>query len=132
MFSGKSIVGLDVGSSAIKAVELTRVGKEVQVTGFGQIELASEEPEDRIQAINELMREGGFKTKRVVTSVSGKMVIIRYLSMVPMSDEELRNAILFEAEKYIPFTLEECVLDCQRLEGAGEVLGAVLEALSGL
>ena len=112
----KSIVGLDIGSSAIKAVELSRVGKEVQVTGFGQIELASEDPKDVVAAITELMREGGFRTKNVVTSVSGKMVIIRYLSMVPMSDEELRNAILFEAEKYIPFTLDECVLDCQRFD----------------
>lgn len=129
MFTGKSIVGLDVGAKAIKAVELSRVGKEVQVTGFGQVELVSEEPEDRIQAINELMREGGFRTKRVVTSVSGKMVIIRYLSMVPMSDEELRNAILFEAEKYIPFTLEECVLDCQRLDDSDGTAGTSANVL---
>ena len=114
--SGKSIVGLDIGSSAVKAVELTRVGKDIQVTGFGQVELASEDPQDCVQAISDLMREGGFRTKRVVTSVSGKMVIIRYLSMVPMGDDELRNAILFEAEKYIPFTLDECALDCQRLD----------------
>lgn len=132
MFSGKSIVGLDVGSKAVKAVELSRVGKDVEVTGFGQIELMSEEPEDLIQAIGELMREGGFKTKRVITSVSGKLVIVRYLSMVPMSEEELRNAILFEAEKYIPFTLEECVLDCQRLDegdGTGSSANVLLVAV---
>ena len=114
--ANKSIVGLDIGSTAVKAVELSQNGKDIEVTGFGQIELQSEDPQDCVEAISTLLKEGGFRTKRVVTSVSGKMVIIRYLSMVPMSDEELRNAILFEAEKYIPFTLDECVMDCQRLE----------------
>ncbi len=117
MFSPKkSIVGLDIGSSSVKAVELSRVGKGIEVTGFGQIDLPSDDRDGQINAINTLIKEGGFNPKRVVSSVSGKMVIIRYLSMVPMSEEELRNAIIFEAEKYIPFGLDEGTLDCQKLE----------------
>ncbi len=116
--ASKSVVGLDIGSSAVKAVELTRAGKELQVTGFGQIELSSEDPADCVEAVTNLLKEGGFRTKSVVTSVSGKMVIVRHLNMVAMNDDELRNAIIFEAEKYIPFTLDECVLDCQRLGDA--------------
>lgn len=111
------MVGLDVGTSAVKAVELTQRGKDVEVTGFGQIELTADSPEERANAVRELLEEGAFKTRRVVTSISGKMVIIRYLNMVKMSDEELKNAITFEAEKYVPFPLDECVLDCQRLDG---------------
>lgn len=121
MFSqGKSIVGLDVGSSSVKAVELSRSGKGVEVTGFGQVDLASDDREEQIRAVSTLIKEGGFNPKRIVSSVSGKMVIIRYLSMVPMSEEELRNAIIFEAEKYIPFGLDESALDCQKLEGAND------------
>lgn len=113
--TGKSVVGLDVGTTAIKAVELTEHGKDLSITGFGQIELAGDRPEDAGQAIADLMKEAGFSNKHIVTAVSGKQVVIRYLTMAAMTDDELRNAILFEAEKYIPFTLDECVLDCQRL-----------------
>ncbi|MCB9833251.1 MAG: type IV pilus assembly protein PilM [Planctomycetes bacterium] len=130
MFSaGKSFVGLDIGSSTIKAVELSRVGKGVQVTGIGQVEARGQTPEDQIRAVADLLKQGGFKTKRVVTAVSGKMVIIRYLSMVPMSDEELRNAILFEAEKYIPFGLDESTIDCQRIGKSGGNDNVILVAV---
>jgi type IV pilus assembly protein PilM len=113
----RSIVGLDIGSSAVKAVELTDNGEKLEVTGFGQIEVPTDDVNAKANAVAELMREGGFRTRRVVTSVSGKMVIVRYLTMVRMTDDELKNAIAFEAGKYVPFALEECVMDCQRIEG---------------
>jgi type IV pilus assembly protein PilM len=116
----RSIVGLDIGTSSVKAVELTDTGDKLEVTGFGQVEVAADDATAKAKAVAELMREGGFRTRRVVTSVSGKMVIVRYLTMVRMSDEELRNAIAFEAGKYVPFPLEECVMDCQPIEGAGD------------
>lgn len=120
---GKSIVGLDVGTTSIKAVELTKNSKSVTVTGFGQIEIPNSDSQTVANAVAELIREAGFKTKHVVSSVSGQKVIVRYLQMAPMSDEELRNAIIFEAEKYIPFTLDECVMDCQRLDQGEEAQG---------
>lgn len=116
----KSVVGLDLGTSAIKAVELTQNGKDIEVTGFGHVEVPADDLEARVSGIQDLMREGGFRSRRVVTSISGKMVIIRYLSMVSMSDNELKNAIAFEAEKYVPFPLDQCVLDCQRVDFPGD------------
>jgi type IV pilus assembly protein PilM len=111
------MVGLDIGSAAVKAIELSQRGRDVEVSAFGQIELGSDSEEEKSRAVRDLMGEGGFKTKRLVTGLSGKAVIIRYLTLVRMSDEELKNAITFEAEKYVPFPLDECVLDCQRLDG---------------
>src|SRR5204862_5842891 len=96
----RSIVGLDIGTSAVKAVELTDSGGKLEVTGFGQIEVATDDATAKASAVSELMREGGFRTRRVVTSLSGKMVIVRYLTMVKMTDDELKNAIAFEAGKY--------------------------------
>jgi type IV pilus assembly protein PilM len=112
----KSIVGLDIGTSAIKAVELTQRGKEYEVTAFGQVEIPPDSPASLASSIKELLDEGGFRTRRVVTSVAGKLVVVRFLSMVRMSDEELHNAIGFEAEKYVDFPPAETVLDCQRME----------------
>ena len=112
----KSIVGLDIGSHAVKAVELTQMGSEFVITEYGQSQIYSEGSIS--DAVVELMSNCRFRTKRVVTAVSGKSVIVRYLNLVQMSDEELKNAIRFEADKYIPFDVEEVVLDCQKLEDA--------------
>jgi len=110
----RSLIGLDVGSSCVKAVELTNVGNDPVVTAYGQAEVLSEG--SRADAILDLLHSQSFRTRRVVTAVSGKSVIVRYLNMVQMSDEDLKNAIKFEADKYIPFDVDEVVLDCQKLE----------------
>lgn len=109
----KSLIGLDIGSRAIKAVELTREGHGFVMTGYGQTEVLSEE--QRPDAILEVLRENSFHTKRVVTAVYGKSVIVRYLSMTRMPEEDLRNAIRYEADKYIPFDVEDVVMDSQPL-----------------
>jgi len=109
----KSAVGLDIGGSTIKAVEITRDKFDYIITGYGQIEVPNESA--RPEAIRELFNECRFKTKKVVTAVSGKSVIVRYINMVQMNKENLTNAIRFEADKYIPFDIDEVQLDCQKL-----------------
>jgi type IV pilus assembly protein PilM len=112
----RSLVGLDLGLGAVKAVELTERGGAYAVTGFGQIECAAEDAESRARAVQELFREGSFKTRRVAVGVSGKQVIVRYLALPRMQGDELRNAAAFEAGKYVPFPLEECVMDVKPMD----------------
>ncbi|MEZ6197627.1 MAG: type IV pilus assembly protein PilM [Planctomycetota bacterium] len=126
---GKSVVGLDVGSNSLKAVELTKGGHGVEVTGFAQIDLPSEDPDARTEAVIQLIKECGFKTKRVATGVSGRAVTVRYLDMVRMDEDELRHAIRFEAEKFVPTSLDECVLDCQALDAAGDDVNGEVKVL---
>lgn len=114
----RSLIGLDIGTHSVKAVELTQTGSELVVTAFGRNEIVSQGA--KADAVVDLLQGGSFRTRRVVTAVSGKSVIVRYLTMVQMSDDDLKNAIRFEADKYIPFDVEEVVLDAQRLDdGAG-------------
>ncbi len=112
----RSLIGLDVGTRAVKAVELTWNGGPV-ITGFGYAELPS--PEAVPETVHHVLKENDFHSRSVVTSVSGKAVIVRYLTMYRMSPEDLRNAIRFEADKYIPFDVDEVVLDCQPFESDG-------------
>ncbi len=114
----KSLVGLDIGTSEVKVVELTEVGEQLVISGFGRSKIATKEGTK--DAIADALRRSGIKTKRVATAVSGRSVIVRYINMVAMSDEELKSALRFEADKYIPFELDEVVLDCARLEDASE------------
>ena len=115
----KSLIGLDIGSSCVKAVELTQVGGDLVITGYGQSEILSEK--SKADAILDVLHGSSFRTRRVVTAVSGKSVIVRYLTMIQMGPEDLQNAIKFEADKYIPFDVDEVVLDCQKLEDPPEI-----------
>src|SRR6185436_13042256 len=115
----KSLLGLDIGSSSVKAVELTKVGQGLVITGLGKAEI--EGPEAIGEAINKAIKEGGIKTKRVCSSVSGRSVIHRQVPMMSIPDGELKQAMEYEADKYIPFDVSEVQLDAQRLkEGEGD------------
>ena len=120
----KSLIGLDIGTHCVKAVELTQYGNELVLTAYGQNDIVSEG--SKADAVIDLLQGRSFRTRRVVTAVSGKSVIVRYLTMIQMSDEDLRNAIKFEADKYIPFDVDEVVLDAQRLDdGPGTKQGGL-------
>jgi type IV pilus assembly protein PilM len=112
----RSLIGLDIGTRAVKALELTWNGGLV-ITGFGWAEIPS--PDAVPDTVRRVLDENEFHTKRVVTSVSGKSVVVRYLTMFKMGPDDLRNAIRYEADKYIPFDVDEVVLDCQPFEAPG-------------
>jgi len=113
----RSLIGLDVGTSAVKAIEITAQASGPVITGFAYADLAS--PDAVPDTIQRLLRENHFHTRRAVVSVSGKAVIVRYLTMFRMAQDDLRNAIRYEADKYIPFDVEDVVLDCQPFEADG-------------
>ena len=125
-FRSKAIVGLDVGSSAIKVVELQTSSSGYKLTGFGYAPLP---PEAIVQgsfmnspaisnAIREACEDGGIKTRDVATSVSGHAVIVKKISLPAQSDEELEESIRWEAEQYIPFDINEVNIDHQILQEA--------------
>ena len=108
------LVGLDIGSKFIKAVQLTQTSGQFKVTEFGIAEVS---PQVSIpDTISELFSKKNFKTKRVVSAVSGRFVFVRYISMPVMSDEELVNAAKYELGKYIPVEVDEVLHDSQKLE----------------
>lgn len=135
MGKSKSLVGLDIGSSSVKAVELAVKPKGLELLHLGVAKLP---PEAIVQgaflnagAITEAVREaidaGGIKTKTVATAVSGHSVIVKKISLPTMTREELEESIRWEAEQYIPFDINEVNLDFQILhtgeqEGQMDVL----------
>ena len=120
----KALVGLDIGSSAVKAVELKPVGKGWRVAAF-----ASEPvPPDSIvdgaiidggavaDAIRRLFENKAFKTKEVAASLSGNAVIVKKINLPVMTEAELAESIYWEAEQYIPFDIQDVNLDYQILD----------------
>ena len=130
MFASKRLLGLDVGSSALKVVECARRGSDLVLKGY-RIVARTGADEPVAAAIARLLGAYAPKTRRVASSVSGRSVIVRYLSMPPLDDGALAEAIRVEADKYIPFDLDEVLLDCQALDrgAGGETMRVVLVAV---
>jgi len=120
---GRGIVGLDIGSNSVKAVELKKTKKGYQLIHFGILPLPSEAIVDGalmnsnavVDAINELFQKEKIKTKEVATSLSGHSVIIKKIRLPQMTEEELEESIQWEAEQYIPFDISDVNLDVQIL-----------------
>jgi type IV pilus assembly protein PilM len=124
----KSLVGLDIGSSAVKAVELKPAGKGYKVSAFGSEPVPPDSIVDGAiidggavaEAIRRLFTARSIKTKDVAASLSGNAVIVKKITLPQMTESELAESIYWEAEQYIPFDIQDVNLDYQILDKGGE------------
>lgn len=112
----KRLIGLDVGSSSVKALELSLDGSEPVVTGFARVEIP--QGGSPLDAVKSLLGSGKFHTRRAVGSLAGQDVVVKFVTLMRMSPAEAKAAIRFETDKYVPFEPSETQLDCQILERA--------------
>ncbi len=120
MARGKTVVGLDIGSSCVKMIQLKQSKRGYSLQNLGVAPIPPEAIVDGaimnspaiVDAIQELMAAQGVKRGReVATSISGHSVIIKKINMPPMSREDLEDSMQWEAEQYIPFDMSEVNLD---------------------
>lgn len=121
---GKLLVGLDMGSSALKLVEIEQTSKGKTVSRFFHMPLekgvieegVAVERQELAGKIKEIFKKSGCKRRKVVTSLSGHSVIVKKVTFPTMEDAELREFIKYEAGKYLPFDdMEEVGFDFQIL-----------------
>ena len=120
----KSLVGLDIGSSAVKAVELKPVGRSYKVVTYGSEPLPADSIVDGAindaaavsDAIRRLFQSRRIRTKEVALSLSGSAVIVKKITLPAMTDAELADSISWEAEQYIPFDIQDVNIDYQVLD----------------
>lgn len=112
----KSKVGLDIGSSSVKMVEISSSGEGSSLVCMGMKKASSSVREPLVETIKSLSSEIKITAKEAAISVSGPSVIVRFVSMPKMRDDELKGAIRFEAEKHIPFSINDCIVDHQILQ----------------
>ncbi|HEY0591701.1 MAG TPA: pilus assembly protein PilM, partial [Thermoanaerobaculia bacterium] len=142
MFFSKSkqIVGLDIGSSAVKLVELReKKAGSYQLVKAGLEALSPEAIVDGsimdssmvVETIQRLNSSLGVKNSNYGTSLSGHSVIIKKISLPSMSADELAESIQWEAEQYIPFDINDVNLDYVPLTppGTGESIDVILVAV---
>src|SRR5258707_9967127 len=140
MFGGgqkRALVGLDIGSSSIKAVELrsTKQGYELVSFGLealGQTTVAEAAIRDAplvAGAISNILETQKTKTKNVATAVSGHSVIVKRVTLPMMTEDELYDRIQSEASQHIPFDIADVNLDHQLLESIDSQMDVLLVAV---
>ncbi len=121
------VVGIDIGSHAIKVCQLKRTDKAYAIINLGSAILPEDavddgtlnDPEVVGEIIAELFKNLKIKKKKVGFSISGYSVIVKKVNLAVMSEEELEEHIQTEAEQYIPFDIDDVYLDFQDLKTGG-------------
>ncbi len=111
-------IGLDIGSTAVRAVEVTG-GDPPSVIHAAQVPLPAgavengevREPEVVADALRELWQRGGFKSKRVYMGVGNQRVVVREIALPYLPEKELRASLGFQVQEFIPMSVDEAVLD---------------------
>jgi type IV pilus assembly protein PilM len=119
----KTRIGLDVGSTAVRAAELTE-GSPPSVVRAAQVPLpagAVENSEVRdVPAVSEALRElwtrGGFKSRKVWMGVGNQRVVVREIALPAMPEKDLRQSLGFQVQEFIPMPVDEAVLDYHLIE----------------
>jgi type IV pilus assembly protein PilM len=126
-------MGLDIGSSAVKAVELKPAGKGYRVTAIGIEPIPPDSIVDGAiidggavaDAVRRLFANAQFKAKDVAASLSGNSVIVKKITLPAMTEQELAESIYWEAEQYIPFDIQDVNLDYEILTPKADSQGTM-------
>ncbi len=132
----KNLVGLDIGSSSVKAVELQKKGNSLRLMNLGSENLQADtivdgqimELNNVSNMISRIFNEHHIKTARVVAGVSGHSVIVKNIVLPQMSDEELYESFSWHAEEHIPFDIADVNLDYQVTGDSSDALHVLMAA----
>lgn len=120
---GRNLVGVDIGASAIKVVQLKESRKKLQVIRYGVAPLPPQSIIDGhvmnssavVEALQRTFHDSKISSKEVAIGVYGQSVIIRKITVPMMTNEELEEQIGWEAEQHIPFDVKVMSIDYEVL-----------------
>ena len=123
----KNCIGVDIGSSAVKVVQLKQTKRGIQLLNFGIepvpaqsiVEGAMMNASAVADALSSIFSQLKIRSRDVAIAIAGHSVMIKKISVPSMTREELDEQIPWEAEHHIPFPRDEVELDFQILEGGG-------------
>jgi type IV pilus assembly protein PilM len=111
------IIGIDIGTSSIKAVELGKAAGGLEIRRWAIEPLAGNDTKTALKKISERLH---FTNQLLVSSVFGKGTLIRYVDLPRMPLEDLRKSYIYELDKYFPFDPKSIYTDCAILDPDGK------------
>jgi len=116
--------GIDFGARSIKVTKLHKTSEGYELNNYG-IKLS---PPDSIvngeilnpiavaDVLTEILRESSINDRRAIIAITGQKVIIREIILPAMEDKELMAGVMWEAPKYVPYNLDESIIDAKKVE----------------
>jgi type IV pilus assembly protein PilM len=134
LFSNKiSILGIDIGTTNIKIAQVTTSEGKHNLDTYGLVNVAFEIDETKpeiidktVQVLRKLIEKAGVTTNKVVASLPNSSVFTSVIDMPKMTDQELKNAVEFEAKRYIPLPMTEVTLSWTQLEKKADGQASVM------
>lgn len=131
-----SMVGVDIGSSSVKAVELQGKGTDLQLLNLGFETLQADSVVDGqimelnavSNAISSIFNEHKIKTTKVAAGVNGHSVIVKNIVLPQMTEEELQESFAWHAEEHIPFDISDVNLDYHVMNRSNDAIHVLLAA----
>ncbi len=120
----RSRIGLDIGSTGVRAAEISMRSSPPKLLRVGQVALAPgamangeiREPAAVAEAIRELWRRVKFGSREVILGVANQRVVVREVVLPWLEEKELRESLAFQVQEYVPIPLDEAVLDYSVVE----------------
>jgi type IV pilus assembly protein PilM len=117
-------IGLDIGSTAVRAAEVVASGSRPRLVRIAQIPTPAgavsngevRGPALVSEALRDLWKQGGFRSKDVLLGVSNQRVVVREVAIPWLMDKELRESLPFQVQEFVPISIEDAVLDYQIIE----------------
>jgi len=135
MFFRKKILSIDIGTSAIKIVEISKSGNRKKLENYGEIRsgLISNDPllnvdnEGKIvsgglisAALKAILKEARIKTRKAVFAVPDFMAFAAFFEIPPMPEKEVPGAIYYSAARYLTLPASEVTLDWRIISGKAD------------
>ena len=123
-----AVLGIDISTAAIKLLELSKTGARYKVENYAVSPLPQDAVVDKnianidviANAIRAAIKQSGTKTKYACVAVAGSSVMTKIISMpASLTDDEMEEQILVEADQYVPYSLDEVNLDFE-VQGVSE------------
>ncbi len=118
------MVGLDIGTSGVRAAELSTGKGPATLERFGQVALPAGAVRDGevvdtdavASALQQLWSQAKFSTKKVIVGVANQKVVVRQVDLPWLPADELRKSLSFQVQDFIPMPVEQAILDFHPLE----------------
>jgi type IV pilus assembly protein PilM len=125
------MLAIDFGARSIKAVKLSRTGSGYRLDNFGMVLTPPEsilhgeikDVEAVSQALNKMLRKKGIHDRNGIIAITGQKVIVREITTPLMNEKELKEGLQWEAPKYVPYNIQDSLLDSKKIEELEEKEG---------
>ncbi len=135
MAESQSIIALNIGSQRISMGEFTSAKGGLVLKSYGATSILADPAAEAARvpqvqlAIKELAKGLKVGSQKAAYSLSGQSVIIRFVKLPPLDDENVDELVRFEAQQNVPFPIDEVIWDWESLKGGGIETEVILVAI---